>query len=81
MKSEDENMSLSNIQKHLFEIRSDADYRALQQKIIPNIDPELVIGIRTPVIREYAKELRSQAVTKLSSKGSLITISRSTCST
>jgi len=58
VKSEDENMSLSNIQKHLFEIRSDADYRALQQKIIPNIDPDLVIGIRTPVIREYAKELR-----------------------
>ena len=51
-------MPLSNIQKHLFEIRSDADYRALQQKIIPNVDPELVIGIRTPVIREYAKQLR-----------------------
>ena len=51
-------MALSNIQKHLFEIRSDADYRALQQKIIPNVDPELIIGIRTPVIREYAKELR-----------------------
>ena len=51
-------MALSDIQKHLFEIRSDADYRALQQKIIPNVDPELIIGIRTPVIREYAKELR-----------------------
>ena len=52
------NMALRDIQKHLFEIRSDADYRALQQKIIPNVDPELIIGIRTPVIREYAKELR-----------------------
>lgn len=51
-------MALSDIQKHLFEIRSDADYRVLQQKIIPNVDPELIIGIRTPVIREYAKELR-----------------------
>ena len=51
-------MALRDIQKHLFEIRSDADYRALQQKIIPNVDPELIIGIRTPVIREYAKELR-----------------------
>ena len=51
-------MALSDIQKHLFEIRSDADYRALQQKISPNVDPELIIGIRTPVIREYAKELR-----------------------
>ncbi len=52
------NMALSDIQKHLFEIMSDADYRVLQQKIIPNVDPELIIGIRTPVIREYAKELR-----------------------
>lgn len=51
-------MALSDIQKHLFEIMSDADYRVLQQKIIPNVDPELIIGIRTPVIREYAKELR-----------------------
>ena len=51
-------MALNSFQKHLFEIRSDSDYRALQQKIIPNIDPELVIGIRTPVIRDYAKELR-----------------------
>lgn len=51
-------MALSSIQKHLFEIRSDSEYRLLQQKIIPNVDPELIIGIRTPVIREYAKELR-----------------------
>ena len=51
-------LSLSNIQKHLFDIRSDEDYRAMQQKIIPNVDPELIIGIRTPVIRKYAKELR-----------------------
>ena len=51
-------MALSDIQKHLFEIRSDADYRVLQQKIIPNVDPELIIGIRTPVIRDFAKQLR-----------------------
>ena len=51
-------MPLSVVQKHLFDIRSDREYRALQQKIIPNVDPELIIGIRTPVIRKYAKELR-----------------------
>ena len=51
-------MPLSVVQKHLFDIRSDRKYRTLQQKIIPNVDPELIIGIRTPVIREYAKELR-----------------------
>lgn len=51
-------MALSGIQKHLFEIKSDSDYRALQQKIIPNVDPELIIGVRTPAVKAYAKELR-----------------------
>lgn len=51
-------MALSRIQKHLFEIKSDPDYRELQQKIIPNVDPELIIGVRTPAVKEYAKELR-----------------------
>ena len=51
-------MALSRIQKHLFEIKSDPDYRELQQKILPNVDPELIIGVRTPAVKEYAKELR-----------------------
>ena len=51
-------MLLSRIQKHLFGIRSDEDYRHLQQKIITTVDPELIIGIRTPDVRKYAKELR-----------------------
>ena len=51
-------MALSKIQKHLFEIRSDAGYRTMQQKIIPNVDPELIIGVRTPDVKNYAKELR-----------------------
>ena len=51
-------MALDKFQKHLFEIRSDNDYRSLQQKILPNIDPELIIGVRTPSVKAYAKELR-----------------------
>ena len=51
-------MGMSAIQKHLFEIRSDPDYRALQQKILPNVDPDLIIGVRTPDVKKYAKELR-----------------------
>lgn len=51
-------MALNRIQKHLFEIRSDPDYRALQQRIIPDVDPELIIGVRTPAVKSYAKELR-----------------------
>lgn len=51
-------MALDKFQKHPFEIRSDNDYRSLQQKILPNIDPELIIGVRTPSVKAYAKELR-----------------------
>ena len=51
-------MALTKIQQHLFDIRSDSDYRTLQQKIINNIDPETIIGIRTPDVKKYAKELR-----------------------
>ena len=57
-------MALSGIQKHLFEIKSDPDYRALQQRILPNIDPELIIGVRTPAVKAYAKELRKSGAHK-----------------
>lgn len=46
------------VQNHLFEIRSDTDYRALQQKILPTVEPDLIIGVRTPAVKAYAKELR-----------------------
>lgn len=46
------------IQKHLIELRSDQDYLAMQQRILPTVDPDLIIGVRTPAVKEYAKELR-----------------------
>ena len=33
-------------------------YADFQRKLIPAISPELIIGVRTPVLRAYAKELR-----------------------
>ena len=35
----------------------DEAYRAFQVKLVPNIPPETVIGVRTPALREIAKEL------------------------
>ena len=35
----------------------DETYRAFQVKLVPNIPPETVIGVRTPALREIAKEL------------------------
>lgn len=47
---------MNNIRKKLFELQ-DKKYRELQIKIIPNINPNTIIGVRTPELRKYAKEL------------------------
>lgn len=35
----------------------DPDYREFQKRLIPNIDGESIIGVRTPRLRAYAREL------------------------
>lgn len=35
----------------------DEKYADFQRKLIPNIPPESIIGVRTPLLRSYAKEL------------------------
>uniref|UniRef100_UPI0040575033 DNA alkylation repair protein n=1 Tax=Acetatifactor sp. TaxID=1872090 RepID=UPI0040575033 len=52
-------MSISiqeKIQNDLFTMQ-DIEYRDFHSKLIPNINPELVIGVRTPELRKYAKQL------------------------
>ena len=44
------------IQERLFQYK-DPGYAAFQLKLIPGIPPESVIGVRVPVLREFAKEL------------------------
>lgn len=44
------------IRGRLFELQ-DAGYRAFQCKLIPTVDPETVIGVRTPQLRKLAREL------------------------
>lgn len=34
---------------------ADPDYQAFQSKLVPNIDANLVLGVRAPVLRKYAK--------------------------
>lgn len=36
----------------------DIPYREFQKKLIPNIDPETIIGVRTPQLRHLARTLR-----------------------
>ncbi len=47
---------VKDIQSELFS-RQDLSYRELQVKIIPNIEADSIIGVRTPELRKLAKEL------------------------
>lgn len=38
----------------------DTDYKLFHEKLVPNIDPDRIIGVRIPVIRKMAKQLGSQ---------------------
>ena len=44
------------IRAELYTLR-DEKYRDFQRKLIPTVRPETVIGVRTPALRAYAKEL------------------------
>lgn len=54
---------MTKIQKLLFELQ-DLKYREFNVKLIPNIDPETVIGVRTPELRKLAKEMSPQQAAK-----------------
>ena len=47
---------MNNIENHLFDLQ-DIKYRLMQIKIIPTVNPKSIIGVRTPELRKYAKEL------------------------
>lgn len=50
----------SEITQNLFNLQ-DIAYRDFQAKLIPTVAPETVIGVRTPVLRAFAKQLRKNA--------------------
>lgn len=43
------------VQEQLFSMQ-DLDYKAFHAKLIPNISEEVIIGVRTPALRKFAKE-------------------------
>ena len=49
-------MNREEIRQQLFAMQ-DSDYREFQVKLIPTVDSEKVIGVRTPQLRKFAKEL------------------------
>ena len=48
------------ILQRLFTLQ-DIEYQVFQSKLIPNLAPEAMIGVRTPALRAYAKELGRRA--------------------
>ena len=46
---------MTSLQERLFELQ-DTKYRDFHSKLIPDIEKERIIGIRTPVLRQFAKE-------------------------
>ena len=49
-------MKKTDLQKRLKQLQ-DEKYRDMQVKIIPNIDPKSIIGVRTPELKALAKEI------------------------
>ena len=49
-----EKMITEDIRKELFD-NQDIKYRDFQKKLIPTVDPDSVIGVRTPKLRDMAK--------------------------
>ena len=49
-------MMTETIRRELFEMQ-DIKYREFQAKLMPTVDPEKMIGVRTPELRKYAKQV------------------------
>ena len=47
---------MNDIKKELFSLQ-DVKYRDFQKKLIPTVKPESIIGVRTPELKKYAKQL------------------------
>lgn len=54
---------MEQIRKGLFELQ-DEEYRRFHAKLMPNIDFDRIIGVRTPELRKYAKKVAKEAYAK-----------------
>jgi len=47
---------MNNIQKRLFCLQ-DLKYKEFNQKLVPTVNPDTMIGVRIPQLRQLAKEM------------------------
>lgn len=50
---------MTELQKRLFDLQ-DKEYKEFHQKLMPTVNPDCVIGIRTPVLRKFAKDFANE---------------------
>jgi len=55
-REKNKNMIKEEIRKELFAMQ-DLKYRDFQVKLIPTVDSETIIGVRTPELRKFAKQM------------------------
>ncbi len=55
------NTSSENIRNRLLELK-DEKYKEFNSKLIPNVDKDLIIGIRSPILRNFAKSLSQEEI-------------------
>ncbi len=48
------------VREHLLALQ-DAQYKAFHSRLMPTVDPDAIIGVRTPLLRQYAAELAKLA--------------------
>ena len=53
-------MTTDEIRARLFELKDDK-YASFHRKLIPTVDADKVLGVRTPVLRKFAKEVAKDA--------------------
>ena len=61
---------VESVRMRLFDLQ-DLDYKAFHCKLMPTVPPEAVIGVRTPEIRQLARELSKTPETAAEYLGSL----------
>lgn len=54
---------MTDLQKRLFELQ-DKSYKEFNSKLIPTVDPDTVIGIRTPDMRKFVKQFAKEPQAK-----------------
>ena len=52
-------MLTEEVRRDLFKLQ-DTEYRDLLRRLIPTVLPEAIIGVRTPELRKYGRELRKR---------------------